>query len=166
LVSETSRRGIGAHRARTWRLRGDTRGFTLVELVVTGAVIAILTTIGVPVLIGVLSTSTASYGAREVQNAVSRAKQFAIATRQSICVQPTAGGLRFLQGGCGGVAWTGPDAPAGVVPITTKATLTASANPIFTQFGTVTQTGTFTVTATSGQTLTVTVWPSGRVTVP
>lgn len=161
-----------ARSRRAWPLRSERRfwnprGFSAVELLATLAVIAILATLAVPWLLTSLTAFTVSHGAREMRAALNQARTLAITTRQNICVQAAAGGYQFRQGSCGGPAWIGQDTNAtGVFKPSSNIVVTGPA-PIFTPFGTASQTGSLSVTGYAGGTsTTVTVWPTGRVTIP
>lgn len=147
----------------------DQRGFSMAELLVVIAVIGILASIAIPSWISHLSATTLTGAARQVQGGLNQARMLALTTRQNICVRvvPPAG-YQFLQGGCAGAAWTGPgtDALGTFRPWASNPVTLAGADAIFTQFGTVNQTTVLTITGPQAQTLTVTVGPSGRVTIP
>ena len=145
------------------------KGYTLAELLVVIAVIAIMAFIAVPWMLSYIPGATVNYAAREVQGSLNRAKLMAVTTRQPICVQISGVGYQFVQGSCGGTVWTGTGTDgAGVFRLANNITvsLSAGASPIFTQFGTATQTGAFMVTGGTGLTQTISVLPSGRVTIP
>lgn len=144
------------------------KGYTLAELLVVVAVIGIMAFIAVPWMLSYIPGATVNYAAREVQGSLNRAKLLAVTTRQSICVQISGTGYRFVQGTCGGTVWTGSGTDgAGVFRVGNNITVTsAGQSPIFSQFGVATQTGTFTVTGGTGLTQTISVLPSGRVTIP
>lgn len=146
---------------------GRTGGFTVAELLVTLSVIAALATLTVPSMLTALNAFTTSRGAKDIQGALSQARMLAITTRQNICVQPTAGGYQFLQGGCTGPAWLGANTDGSGVFHPANSVVVAGPSPIFTPFGTATQTGSLSVSSYSGAGgTTVTVWPSGRVSIP
>ena len=142
-------------------------GYTMTELLV---VVAVLGAIGGTVLISVMTylpAASVRWGAAELQSAVNRGKMLAVSTRQNVCVQLVAGGYRFRQINCGGIVWTGPGTDAaGTMRLANNVTITSAASPIFTPFGTATQTAQFTVTGAGARTTTVTVAATGRVTVP
>lgn len=148
------------------RLRAE-RGFTAAELLIVISVALIMVAIAIPWWLSYWSTATVRGGAQEVQLGLNRARMLAISTRQNICVEIVAAGYRFRQGTCAGTAWVGTGTDAtGLVGAPADVTVTSPANPIFTQFGTASQTATLTVTGSGNRTLTVTVLPSGRVTIP
>ena len=144
----------------------DRKGFSVAELLVVVATIAILASAALPWWLTYLPAATVTAVAREIQGNLNLARQLALSTRQNICVQVVPGGYRFLQGGCGGAVWTGlnTDGSGTFRPSSTVAL--AGGSPVFTPFGNASQTAILTVTTPSGRTLTVTVLPSGRVTIP
>jgi type II secretion system protein H len=143
-----------------------TSGFTLVELIVTAAVLAIMATLAVPFILTASRTLTMSRGAREMQAALLQARAVAITSRQNICFQPVTGGYAYLQATCAGTPWTGPNTDAaGTFRPADNVTLAGGA-AIFTPFGTASQTTVITVSVTGGSSTTVTVLPTGRVTIP
>jgi type II secretion system protein H len=146
------------------------RGYSLAELVVVLALIAIMAFIAVPFLLTYLPSATVNYAARELQNGLNRAKFMAVTTRQPICVQPTASGYQFFQNTtCAGTPWSGTGTDAnGIFSLANNinVALAAGANPVFNQFGVAVQTGTLKVTGTTGLSTTVSVQASGRVTIP
>ena len=147
-------------------------GYSLVELLVVVAIIAIMAFLAVPFLTTYIPSASVNYAAREVQGSLNRAKLMAVATRQSICVQIVAGGYQFVQGGCAGAGttvWTGPGTDgAGTFPMGAGLTLAQNAgqSPIFNQFGMATQTGSFKVTASGAPQQTISVNAAGRVSIP
>lgn len=153
----------------TWgrRTAGNARGFSLPELVTVLAVVAIMATLTAPWVLTSLPAFTVSRGARELQSALNQARMLAISTRQNICVQAGGGGYRFFQGGCTGAPWVGANTnSAGTFRLSNNVAV-AGPSPIFTPFGTATQTGSLAVTGYgAGNSTTVTVWPSGRATIP
>src|SRR5260370_42376 len=80
--------------------RGSCRGYALSELVVVIAIIGIMASAAVPWLLSALPGATVTWGAREIQGSLMRAKMLAITTRQTIFVQVVSGGNQFGQGGC------------------------------------------------------------------
>ena len=144
-------------------------GYSLVELLVVVAIIAIMAFVAIPFLTTYIPSASVNYAAREVQASLNRAKLMAVATRQSICVQIVAGGYQFVQGSCGGTVWTGPGTDgAGTFPMGAGLTLAqnSGASPIFNQFGMATQTGSFKVTASGAPQQTISVNAAGRVSIP
>lgn len=147
----------------------DPKGFSLMELLVTIGLIGVLAAIAIPMWFAYVPAATLNGAARQVQSGLNQARLLAISTRQNICVQVVPGGYQFRQINCGGQAWTGldTDGTGTFRPFTSNnITLTGPVSPIFTPFGTASQAAVLTVTGPQGQTLTVTVVPSGRVSIP
>ena len=144
------------------------RGFSLSELLVAMAIIAIMALATIPFLLTYLPSATLTWTTREMQSAITRAKMLAVTTRQSICFNIVPGGYQFLIVNCSGTAWKGPGTDSGgTFRVRDNVTVTnAGTSPIFTQFGTASQTGTITVTTPGGPSRTVTVSATGRVTIP
>jgi prepilin-type N-terminal cleavage/methylation domain-containing protein len=147
------------------RLHADA-GFSLSEMLVSMSVLGVLATVALPTAWTLFPAATARGAAREVQAVLNQARMVAIQTRQTICVQAVPGGVQLLQRNCAGAAWIGQDSNgAGVISLSNDVSL-SGASPIFTPFGTASTTGVLTVTHSSGTSLTVTVQPSGQVTMP
>jgi Tfp pilus assembly protein FimT len=130
------------------------------------AIIGIIGVTTVPFLITYWPALTTRWAARDIQAGVNRARLRAVTTAQSVCVATVAGGYQIRQGGCGGAAWTGEgtDGTGTFRPSNGVTVSDGGASPVFTQFGTASTTGELTVTGPSGYQVTITVWPSGRVT--
>jgi Tfp pilus assembly protein FimT len=141
-------------------------GFSISELLVCLSVLGALTTVALPTAWTYLPAAAARGGAREIRSILTQARIVAITTRQNICVQGVTGGFRLLQGTCAGAPWVGPDTSAtGTIPFSSDVTLSGPA-PVFTAFGTASTSGTINVAHGSGTLVTVTVQPSGQVTIP
>ena len=144
------------------------RGCSLSELLVAIAVIATMSLASLPFLLTYLPSVTLTWAARDMQSALNRAKLLAVTTRQSICVQVIPGGYQFLTVNCAGTSWKGSGTDSGGtfrLPNNITAS-NAGSSPIFTKFGTASQTGTITVTGPGGQSRTVTVSAMGRIVIP
>src|SRR5262249_33829871 len=140
------------------------------ELIVVCAITGIVAAVSIPWMISANRAFRATHGAREIQAALNQARAIAITTRQNICFAAVTGGYAFLQGSCAGTPWVGPDTDAlGRFTQASNVTLTPvtpNVFPIFTPFGTASTTGGIKVRAAPGTSQTVTVLPSGRVTIP
>ena len=146
--------------------RTRSAGFSLSELLVCLSILGAMATVALPTAWTYLPAATATAGAREIRAILSQARMVAITTRQNICVQTVGGGFQLLQGSCLGAPWIGPDTSAtGVVALSNDVTFSGPA-PVFTAFGTASTSGVVSVSHGAGNTLTVTVQPSGQVTIP
>ena len=144
------------------------QGFSLSELAAAIAVMSIMALSGLPYLLTYLPSVTLTWAARDMHGGLTRAKMLAVATRQSICVQVIPGGYQFLTGNCSGTSWKGSGSDSGGT-FRLPNNITASnggSSPIFTKFGTASQTGTITVTGPGGQSRTVSVSAMGRIVIP
>jgi prepilin-type N-terminal cleavage/methylation domain-containing protein len=141
-------------------------GFSISELLVVISILGAMSTIAVPTAWTYLPAAAARGGAREIRAIMSQARMVAITTRQNICVQTVGGGFRLLQGTCAGAAWVGPDTSAtGLIALSNNVTLSGPA-PVFTAYGTASTSSVVTVSHGGGTSVTVTVQPSGQVTIP
>ena len=141
-------------------------GFSLSEMLVSMSLLGVLATVALPTAWTLFPAASVRSTAREVQAALYQARMVAIQTRQNICLQAVPGGVQLLQGSCAGAAWIGQDTnSAGVIAVPNEVSLTGD-SPIFTPFGTASTAGVLTITHPSGASLTVTVQPSGQVTIP
>ena len=160
--------------------RLDDRGWSLAELLVVIAVIAILSAVAIPLFITYLQSSNVRGGAQEMRTAMNRAKQLAITLRQPICVcaPPTCplavgNGYQFRLNTCGGAlvpaaTASGSDA-TGTFRLGSNVQVTVSPGnvaPVFTPLGGAAPAGQLRVTGPTGAFLTVTVSGGGRVTTP
>src|SRR5205807_4022867 len=147
---------------------GSCRGYSLSELIVVIAIIGIMGAAAVPWLLSALPGATVTWGAREIQGSLMRAKMLAISTRQTMCVQVVSGGYQFVQGGCAGTVWTGPgtDSTGTFHPSPNSFTVTNSgASPIFTPFCNASKTGVLKITEQGWGRRTLTVKASGLLTI-
>ena len=150
-----------------WR---NQQGFSMAELLVVIAIIGIMALIVIPTWLAYGPAATITGAARQLQAGMNQARHLAIGIRQNVCIQTVLpNGFRLVQGGCGGAAWIQTPATdgAGTFRIASNVTIAnAGPSPIFTPFGTASQAATFTLTGPQARTITVTVQPSGRVTIP
>ena len=151
--------------------RLDDRGWTLAELLVAIAVIAIVTAVSAPLFVTYLQNATVRAGAQELRTALYGAKQLAITLRQPICLQPTGGSAyQFRQTTCAGAvvpatSALGSDA-TGTFRLQNNVVLTVNTVPVFSPLGGAAPAGQFTITGSTGNALTVTVSSAGRITTP
>ncbi len=158
----------------------DDRGWSLAELLVVIAVIAILSAVAIPLFITYMQSSNVRAGAQEIRTAMNRAKQLAITQRQPICVcapptcVPAVGnGYQFRQNTCAGAlvpAATAPGADStGTFRLQNNVVVTVSPGnvaPVFTPLGGAAPGGQLRVTGRAGNFLTVTVSGAGRIATP
>jgi prepilin-type N-terminal cleavage/methylation domain-containing protein len=152
--------------ARRPKTRSGNAGFSLSELLVAVSVLGALATVALPTAWTLLPAANARGGAQEIQAVLNQARMIAIQTRQNICAQAVTGGFKLLQGTCVGTAWVGQDTNGAGVIAVSSGVVWSGASPVFTPFGTASTAGVLTVSHASGSTLTVTVQPSGQVTIP
>jgi len=146
----------------------DGRGFSIAELVVTIAVIAIITAGSVPYFVSYWRWATLNGGARELATVISRARSLAISLNTTVCVNEASNKVRFLTGGCAGTVWTGPGSDAsGWFTLQNGTNVTTNPGAVFNSLGTANTAGSYTVQdpVNLAQT-TVTVLTSGRITIP
>ncbi len=162
------RRGLLTYIKDVARLRTDTRGFSLVELMVLVGVIAIITTVSAPAFVSYWRSATLQAGARELATIINRGRQVAISNNTSVCVKQSTNKVQFLTGGCAGIVWTGAGTDGnGWFTLQNGVTVTSTtANVVFNFMGAATTSGAYTVTnPVNNATMTVTVALSGRVTI-
>ena len=148
--------------------RLDQRGWSLAELLVVIAVIAILAAIALPSFVTYLQSSTVRAGAQEMRTGLNQAKQLAITRRQNICVQPVGNGYQFQPNACGNAPLIMPGTDGtGTFRLQNNVVVTIStAAPVFTPLGAAAPAGQLRVTGPAGNALTVTVSVAGRITTP
>ena len=84
-----------------WDVRTHARsetGYTLAELLLVVAMVAIMAFIAVPFMLSYMPSATVNYAARELQSGMNRAKLTAVTTRQLICIKANGGGYEFWTG--------------------------------------------------------------------
>jgi prepilin-type N-terminal cleavage/methylation domain-containing protein len=156
------------------RVSGQT-GFSATELVVVVAVIGILMAASMPLLFSAIRASAVRAGAEQMATVLGQARQMAIKDNTSICVTASAAGLQYWKKGlCGDLTvgpdgtylylWIGPGTEGdGYIRLANNITVTPPApTVVFTYIGTA-NVATYTVTSQDGQTLKVSVEPSGRI---
>ena len=147
----------------------NTRGFTLVELMVAMAVAGLLAVLVAPTLLSYSRTSALQAVARELATAINLGRQIAITQNTTVCVEAGGTKIRLRRGGCGGAVWTGPGTDAvGAIRISEPGTFLVSttANVMFSELGAASPAGTYTVTnPVNGATRAVVVAATGRISV-
>jgi type II secretion system protein H len=150
-------------------VRMNSRGFTLMELMLVVAILGILAALAAPTLISYIQTTALQAGTRELATAINVGRQLAIARNTTVCVEVTGTNIRLRTGGCLGTIWTGPVTDStGLIKVSDPGTLQISttANVVFTNLGAASTIGTYTVrNPVDNKTRTVAVASSGRVTV-
>jgi len=151
------------------RLWLDSRGFNLTEILVVVAVIAIITTVGVPAFLSYWRAATLKGGAQELRTILNRARQVAVSKNKTVCVVQGANKVRFLTDSCTGTVWTGPGTDGdGWLTLQNGINVTSTtANVVFNFMGAATTEGVYTVqNPMDNATQTVTVSLPGRITIP
>jgi len=149
-----------------------TRGFTLAELVVVVAVVAIITAVSVPTLWTYFRSAALRGGAEEAVTVMNGARQLAIRLNTTVCVTNDGTAVQYHVGTCSAAPWTGPGTEAsGNVRLANGITLGGTNNLCFNYLGAGSATpapcvanGTLTVTnPTGGATLSVVMATTGRI---
>jgi prepilin-type N-terminal cleavage/methylation domain-containing protein len=145
-------------------------GFSFAELLITVAIIGVITAIAAPTLWTYWQTMTLKSGAQELVGILNRGRQLAITRNGSVCVMRNGvTQIRYHLDTCVGAVWTGPGTDnAGWFTLTNNLQVSAAtANVLFTNLGAAAPGGTYTVrNPATAQVLTVTVAGSGRITIP
>jgi Tfp pilus assembly protein FimT len=144
-------------------------GYSFTELIITVAMFLVVTTFAMPSFLNYLQTARVRAGAQTVSAYLNEGRQLAIKTNGSVCVTHTTSTLQFRTSSCAGatIAVTGLVNASNSIRLPEQVSLTSTANATFGQLGNATTGATYTVTdAASSRTLTVTVAPSGRITIP
>ncbi len=148
--------------------RSSQAGYSLIELIITVGMILIVTTLAMPSFLSYYQSARVRAGAQTVSAYLNEGRQLAIKTNGPVCVTNTTSTMQFRTTNCSGALITvaGLVNASGSVRLPDGISL-STVSPIFGQLGNASPGGTYTVTDTaSGRTLTVTVAPSGRITIP
>ena len=143
-------------------------GYSLVELVITLALLLIVTALAAPSFLSYYRSARVRSGAQAVSAYLNQGRQLAIKTNTPVCVDYTTTSMQYRQSTCGGatIGVAGLVTTGNSIPLPENISLTSTASPIFGTLGNATTGATFTVTDTvSSKTLHVTVAASGRITV-
>ncbi|MDG2175706.1 MAG: GspH/FimT family pseudopilin [Gammaproteobacteria bacterium] len=81
---------------------GKNKGFTMLELLITLAILAILSTVAIPSLVDTLGRMSVNSGARNLVGTLNLARSEAVRRSQDVSICPTANGLD-----CAANNWTG-----------------------------------------------------------
>lgn len=144
------------------------RGFTLVELILAVAVLAILATLIAPSFLRYLRASEIQASGREVTAILAQARAEAIRRNCTISATRTTGGFNFARGadcigGAGSLVVPGMTS-AGLYKTSNAMSLSGLTTATFTRLGNASASGQFTVTSTKYNTaIRVIVDPTGRV---
>lgn len=148
--------------------RMSSRGFSVVELLVLVAVIAIITTVSAPAFVAYWRSATLQAGAQELATILNRGRQVAISNNTTVCVNQSSNRVQFVKGGCGGTLWMGPGTDgSGWFTLQNGVQVSSTtANVVFNFMGAATTAGVYTVrNPVNNATMSVTVALSGRVTI-
>jgi len=162
------------------RLWLDSRGFNLTEMLVVVAVLAIITTVGVPTFLSYWRAATLKGGAQELRTILNRARQVAVSGNTTVCVNQSVSNVQFIKGGgCSAATfcdsgslpcvWRGPGTDGnGWFTLQNGMNVTSTtANVVFNFMGAATTGGVYTVqNPMDNATQTVTVSLPGRITIP
>jgi prepilin-type N-terminal cleavage/methylation domain-containing protein len=141
-------------------------GFSAAELLVTVALLGILTAIAMPYFLSYWRAATLRAGAEELAGVLNNARQLAISRNRSVCVSNDGTRVRFHFDSCANTAITQPGTDGqGWFTLTNAQRVSGStANVTFNYLGAATTAATYTVQNPSGgSTLCVVVAASGRV---
>jgi len=144
-------------------------GYSLVELVITIAMILIVSALAAPSLIGYYRSARVRSAADTVSSYLNEGRQMAIKTNTPVCVRYTTSTIQYRQSTCGGTVLTvtGLTTSSSNVKLPDNISLSSTASAVFGNLGNATTGATYTVTDTvTNLTMTVTVTASGRITVP
>jgi prepilin-type N-terminal cleavage/methylation domain-containing protein len=154
-------------RRRTTNVRSRQAGYSMMELLVVIAMIAVLATLAAPQFMSFWRSSSTTAAASELVAALNRARQLAISGNQNYCAEVFGTNVRFRQntnGTCSaGTIWTGTGTDSGGVIRLQNDMRVAGGPVVFTSLGAAALPGTFTVTNPNGGTRNVIVAASGRV---
>jgi prepilin-type N-terminal cleavage/methylation domain-containing protein len=144
------------------------RGFGLTELIVVVGLIGVTAALGVPSLLTYWQSSRLSAGAEQLASVMNRARQLAIRSNTSVCVELSGTSVRMRTVSCAGTVWTGVGTDsAGLIQVANNLQVSAAtASAIFTNVGGASTTASYTLTdPTTGRSRSVVVSASGRVTI-
>lgn len=144
------------------------RGFGVIELVVVMGLMGILATLAVPNMLRHWQTSSLSAGASEFASVLNLARQLAITSNTSVCVERTGTNVQFRTVNCAGTLWADPRTTSanGVIQLSNGLQVGGATNAIFTSLGGASTTATYTVTdPRSTRSRSVVVASTGRVVV-
>ena len=143
-------------------------GYSLVELIITTAMILIVSALAAPSFLNYYRSASVRAGADILKTYLNEGRQLAIRGNAPVCVKSTTTAIQFLQASCTGTAITvaGLNSTSSNVQLPENITL-STASALFSNLGAATSATTYTVTDTvSNRQLTVTVSVSGRVSIP
>ena len=152
------------------RLRLDSRGVTMLELLVVLVIFAIMAGLGYPFVINYLRAAKVKAAAQEFAAIANGARQLAIARNTNVCVTLAGTQARYMVGtsaACaGGATFTGAMTRAdGTISLSNAMQISGTtANVVFTSLGAATPAATYTVRdPDTNQTMTVVISAAGRV---
>lgn len=149
----------------------NARGYTLTELLVVVAVIAITIGVSIPTLWSYYRSAALRSAAEQTVSLLNGARQIAIRQNTTVCVTIDTTGMQYHVGTCGAAAYTGPGTDAaGYMRLDTGLTLSGTNNLCFSYLGAGIATpgpcvsnGTLTITRAQGGTMSVTMATTGRI---
>jgi len=147
------------------------RGYTLTELLVVMAVMAITVGVTIPSLWTYYRSAALRGAAEQTVALLNNARQLAIRLNTTICVTVDSTGMQYHQGTCTAAAYTGTGTDAsGYMRLDTGLTLSGTSNLCFGYLGAGVATpapcvsaGTLTITRSQGGTMSVVMATTGRV---
>jgi prepilin-type N-terminal cleavage/methylation domain-containing protein len=151
---------------------GAPHGYTVTELTVVVAVLAIVAAISIPSLWTYLHTATLRAGAEEMATVLNGARQLAIQMNTTVCVTNDGVRVQYRLDRCGGETWTGAETDAaGNIQLANQVRVSGATSLCFNDLGAGSMTpppcaanGTLTIRSpVSGMSLNVIMASTGRV---